>query len=34
VQRSFKIYEEEGVKLLYPKDAVAGGTWIGISEKK
>lgn len=28
------IYEEDGVKLLYPKDAVAGGTWIGISEKK
>lgn len=28
------VYEEEGVKLLYPKDAVAGGTWIGISEKK
>ncbi|CAM3516096.1 NRDE family protein [Aequorivita lipolytica] len=29
-----KIYEEQGVQLLYPKDAVAGGTWIGISEKK
>ncbi len=29
-----EIYEEDGVKLLYPKDAVAGGTWIGISEKK
>ena len=29
-----KIYEEEGVHLLYPKDAVAGGTWIGISERK
>ncbi len=29
-----KIYEEEGVQLLYPKDGVAGGTWIGISEKK
>ncbi|MDC8000574.1 NRDE family protein [Aequorivita todarodis] len=29
-----EIYEEGGVKLLYPKDAVAGGTWIGISEKK
>ena len=29
-----KIYEEEGVKLLYPKDSVAGGTWIGVSEKK
>lgn len=21
-------------KLLYPKDAVAGGTWVGVSEKK
>lgn len=29
-----EIYEEDGVKLLYPKDAVAGGTWIGISQMK
>lgn len=29
-----KIYEEDGVNLLYPKDAVAGGTWIGISGRK
>lgn len=29
-----KTYEEEGVRILYPKDAVAGGTWIGCSEKK
>lgn len=29
-----KIYREEDVLLLYPKDAVAGGTWIGISERK
>lgn len=28
-----KIYEEDATKLLYPKDAVAGGTWIGISDK-
>lgn len=28
------LYEENGVKLLYPKDTVAGGTWIGISERK
>ncbi|MDN3723647.1 NRDE family protein [Aequorivita sp. SDUM287046] len=28
-----KIYEEEGVRLLYPKDVVAGGTWIGLSER-
>lgn len=29
-----EIYEEDGVQLLYPKDALAGGTWIGISNKK
>ncbi len=29
-----EIYEEDGVELLYPKDAVAGGTWIGLSRKK
>ena len=29
-----KIYHENGMGLLYPKDAVAGGTWIGVSEKK
>ncbi len=29
-----KIYEEDQVQLLYPKDAVAGGTWIGASQKK
>lgn len=26
-------YIEKGVNLLYPKDALAGGTWIGVSEK-
>lgn len=26
-------YVENGVKILYPKDKKAGGTWIGISEK-
>lgn len=26
-------YDVDGVKMLYPKDAVAGGSWIGISEK-
>lgn len=26
-------YVENGVTLLYPKDVLAGGTWIGISEK-
>lgn len=29
-----EMYNEEGVQLLYPKDALAGGTWIGISDKK
>ncbi len=29
-----EIYEEDAVELLYPKDAVAGGTWIGASNKK
>ncbi len=27
-------YKENGVELLYPKDELAGGTWIGLSEKK
>lgn len=27
-------YNEDGLKLLYPKDEVAGGTWIGVSGKK
>lgn len=27
-------YIENGVNALYPKDALAGGTWIGISERK
>lgn len=26
-------YIEGGVKMIYPKDELAGGTWIGISEK-
>ena len=28
-----EFYQEEGVRMLYPKDAVAGGTWIGVGEK-
>ncbi|MFV0248868.1 MAG: NRDE family protein [Tenacibaculum sp.] len=28
-----KEYVEEGVRLRYPKDKLAGGTWIGISDK-
>lgn len=27
-------YIENNVKLLFPKDSLAGGTWIGLSEKK
>lgn len=27
-----EIYEVDGVKILFPKDKVAGGTWIGVSE--
>lgn len=26
-------YDVDGVKMLFPKDAVAGGSWIGVSEK-
>ena len=26
-------YDEHGVALMYPKDEIAGGTWIGLSEK-
>ena len=26
-------YNIEDTKMLYPKDKLAGGTWIGISEK-
>ncbi|MBL4746570.1 MAG: NRDE family protein [Flavobacteriaceae bacterium] len=29
-----KTYLENGVKLTYPKDELAGGTWIGLSDKK
>ncbi len=29
-----KIYVEDEVNLLYPKDKIAGGTWIGTSSKK
>ncbi|HBI40074.1 MAG TPA: hypothetical protein DDY16_03915 [Tenacibaculum sp.] len=28
-----RTYRENGVKLVYPKDQVAGGTWLGVSEK-
>ena len=26
-------YDEQGVALVFPKDELAGGTWIGLSEK-
>lgn len=29
-----KEYIEDGVLLRYPKDVLAGGTWIGLSDKK
>jgi uncharacterized protein with NRDE domain len=29
-----KEYVEDNVKLTYPKDELAGGTWIGLSDKK
>lgn len=29
-----KIYGEDGVEMLFPKDKLAGGTWIGVSSKK
>ena len=28
-----KTYIENGVALIYPKDELAGGTWIGTSNK-
>ncbi|MFC7357708.1 NRDE family protein [Jejudonia soesokkakensis] len=34
VTKSPGVYEISGTKLLFPKDKVAGGTWIGLSEKK
>lgn len=29
-----EIYLEEGIRMLYPRDVEAGGTWIGLSEKQ
>lgn len=29
-----KDYQEDGVTLTYPKDELAGGTWIGLSKQK
>ncbi|RFN59830.1 NRDE family protein [Marixanthomonas ophiurae] len=29
-----KVYSEKNTQLLFPKDELAGGTWIGVSNKK
>ncbi|MCC8358285.1 NRDE family protein [Salinimicrobium sediminilitoris] len=29
-----KMYEIEGLKMAFPKDVLAGGTWLGVSERK
>lgn len=29
-----KVYSLEGTRVLFPRDELAGGTWIGASEKK
>ncbi|WP_339701291.1 NRDE family protein [uncultured Marixanthomonas sp.] len=29
-----KVYSEKNTRLLFPKDELAGGTWIGVSDKK
>lgn len=29
-----KVYGEQGAKALFPRDALAGGTWIGASDRK
>jgi len=29
-----QVYKEDDVQLTFPKDVVAGGTWIGLSERK
>lgn len=33
ISRDPDFYDVEGTKLLFPKDELAGGTWIGVSEK-
>jgi hypothetical protein len=29
-----RVYQQSGIKLLFPKDAIAGGTWLGISDRR
>lgn len=31
--RAPEFYNIDGVRMLFPKDEIAGGTWIGMSEK-
>ncbi|RED50101.1 NRDE family protein [Seonamhaeicola aphaedonensis] len=34
VSSSPDFYQFEGIKMLFPKDELSTGTWIGVSEKK
>ena len=29
-----KVYEEDGFKMIFPKDVEAGGTWLGVGENQ
>jgi hypothetical protein len=29
-----KMYDVEGLKMAFPKDVIAGGTWLGVSERQ
>ncbi|WP_324721752.1 NRDE family protein [Salinimicrobium sp. HB62] len=29
-----RIYDVEGLKMAFPKDVLAGGTWLGLSERQ
>ena len=33
ISRAPELYNIDNIKLLFPKDELAGGTWIGVSEK-
>ena len=28
------VYSEQGIRMVFPKDVVGGGTWLGVSEMK
>ena len=34
ISNSPDFYDADGVKMLFPKDELSGGTWIGVSEKE